>query len=568
MLCTQPFDLDLDSWIRTRLSPAVSSSAISSSSKPNMLSQLFAAASAVSPVRDGKKAPKSNVDDLEPPLQGRDGRDDCSATDSGYGTAPNSPGNDKSADASQENSERIEDSPACTARPIPLPLTGNAKLQQFKKEVNKATIDRFNDVVELLSEPLLSYLQKSKPRTRPCRMAIRLVVLGKTADDAKPCIVVLCDRRRSERVKRFFDKGLAKDVCKPEDPMLPSFDVHIFDYPPQTKAARVGVDVYGGAFYQSVNRSATTTCGTLIKLVAGDQIRFGTIGGIIKVTMPGGEYELYGMTAGHLTEGLLQDEESQSDDDQELSSSDEDDADVFDDNDASDLLASSMTRSSMENPDMWVKLGNSLLVAGGSRLQHHLDWELVENLSPSYYRPNQLPPAESHPRVRQRDLVKPLKSLGFHKARPVVVMSGSRGLRRGMLSSSLPSLLLLSPGQKFVQTHILTLDNDSEICEGDSGSWAVDETTLEVYGHVVASDIFGDTYVLPLLQTFDDIREHLGAVAVNLPTNVDIICKQLDNLNFNEPAVAVDYSALLEEDDAVSLSQNAHCPPRYSGYSP
>ena len=56
---------------------------------------------------------------------------------------------------------------------------------------------------------------------------------------------------------------------------------------------------------------------------------------------------------------------------------------------------------------------------------------------------------------------------------------------------------------------------------GDCGSWVVDELTCEVYGHVVASDAMGDTYVVPLNATLRDMEEKLAA-AVVLPTETDI----------------------------------------------
>lgn len=56
---------------------------------------------------------------------------------------------------------------------------------------------------------------------------------------------------------------------------------------------------------------------------------------------------------------------------------------------------------------------------------------------------------------------------------------------------------------------------------GDCGSWVVEPSTCEVYGHVVASDAMGDTYVVPLNATLRDMEEKLGA-AVYLPTEADI----------------------------------------------
>lgn len=56
---------------------------------------------------------------------------------------------------------------------------------------------------------------------------------------------------------------------------------------------------------------------------------------------------------------------------------------------------------------------------------------------------------------------------------------------------------------------------------GDCGSWVVNPSTCEVYGHVVASDAMGDTYVVPLDATLRDMEERLEA-AVFLPTEADI----------------------------------------------
>jgi hypothetical protein len=42
-----------------------------------------------------------------------------------------------------------------------------------------------------------------------------------------------------------------------------------------------------------------------------------------------------------------------------------------------------------------------------------------------------------------------------------------------------------------------------------------------VFGHVVATDISEDAYVIPLVDTFDDIKRCLGAVSVKLPTDED-----------------------------------------------
>ena len=60
------------------------------------------------------------------------------------------------------------------------------------------------------------------------------------------------------------------------------------------------------------------------------------------------------------------------------------------------------------------------------------------------------------------------------------------------------------------------------IVDGDSGSWVVDPISHEVFGHAVASDILGDVYVVPIRDTFDNIKQSLGVSEVTLPTEDDI----------------------------------------------
>jgi hypothetical protein len=52
---------------------------------------------------------------------------------------------------------------------------------------------------------------------------------------------------------------------------------------------------------------------------------------------------------------------------------------------------------------------------------------------------------------------------------------------------------------------------------GDSGAWVVDDITDEVYGQVVASDVFGGAYVVPINDIFEDIKVRLSLETVGLP---------------------------------------------------
>lgn len=51
---------------------------------------------------------------------------------------------------------------------------------------------------------------------------------------------------------------------------------------------------------------------------------------------------------------------------------------------------------------------------------------------------------------------------------------------------------------------------------GDSGAWVIDPVTNELYGHVVASDVFGIAYVIPIDDIFKDIKLRLSLKAIKL----------------------------------------------------
>lgn len=55
------------------------------------------------------------------------------------------------------------------------------------------------------------------------------------------------------------------------------------------------------------------------------------------------------------------------------------------------------------------------------------------------------------------------------------------------------------------------------ILPGECGSVVVDQETFEIYGHIIGSDGLGHAYVVPLRQTFDQIKTSFGAQNVSIP---------------------------------------------------
>jgi hypothetical protein len=71
----------------------------------------------------------------------------------------------------------------------------------------------------------------------------------------------------------------------------------------------------------------------------------------------------------------------------------------------------------------------------------------------------------------------------------------------------------VNPSSKSLADHIFP-----GVIDGDCGSLIVNQETLEVYGHVVASNPLGEAYVVPLRATFDQIGDALGAKELSLPS--------------------------------------------------
>jgi peptide-N4-(N-acetyl-beta-glucosaminyl)asparagine amidase len=78
----------------------------------------------------------------------------------------------------------------------------------------------------------------------------------------------------------------------------------------------------------------------------------------------------------------------------------------------------------------------------------------------------------------------------------------------GKLSGT-PTFIML-PGSGVVQ-ELWTIRDLSSIKDGDCGSWVVDSTTGNLYGHIVASSVKSDlTYIIPAKSVFDDIQSRFN----------------------------------------------------------
>ncbi|KAK4079068.1 hypothetical protein Trihar35433_173 [Trichoderma harzianum] len=531
--------------------------------------------------------------------------------DSGYGTAMPSP----------EQSQTVAAVCGASAIPIktvPFPLPNEKNLLLFKREAVPTTIARFNEIVPEIERLLVQYIRtanklfSSSTSYRP--MSIRYLVLGKSEADAKDCLVVFCPPSQCKRVKRFFDKHRAvKSLCEPPDLSAPSFRPVVKDLAPQLTVLQnndeaqestdsefsretpnlTSVEVH----CSSTPPSDKTLCGTPIRFIndAGEA-RNGTLGGIIKLVQSDG-FELYGLTAGHgvldwedsllpasAWDSMDDDDDSIDEDMRELLELESSDGSIsIPEPEAADSSPSQPEPKleEMKLSETWAfehsqKLGNIL-----PRPKHqskgsgqYLDWALIE-IDASNHQPNYYPSLNS----QYLELTAAEKRLTpAALGQPAIMIGGSQGCILGKISS-LPARIMLGHGQLFVDTYTLSLQ-DHTVCIGDSGSWVIDPLTYEVFGHVVATDMLGDVYVIPLQSIFDDIRTWHDAQSVNLPTPLDFETKLLSTSTEHQPPTALAYSpeeaptrspepmggpSVLNEGAPNSMFRSSEAPPPYYG---
>lgn len=479
----------------------------------------------------------------------------CRPPDSGYVTAS---GSGLTTGESSPKSPEVATADTINGSPIPFQFSIAGGLLPYDNPVDEATSQRFDDVVQRFEGPLVEYVRRNRKKHSP--IAIRLLVLGTSKENAKPWIVVFCDQKQAKRLNRFFAKDYVKQIYQRQ------FEVHVEGRAPLLRNLI--------AWTSMTSEANDTLCGTIITFDIGDRPTMkegenlvhtatltATLGGLVKVVHPDSTYSLYGMTAGHAAH-LRQDSvfslrEESSDDDDEGSS---EDGSEEEDNFTTTLHSSrilkragnsvapyAMTSENQGAPaftsaspkiqlDNWRPLGRVLSTGGDetSKSQDY-DWTLIK-VDDIRIRPNLLRAPSVNP-SRFGDLKVLSRPLKRAEKRSVVMQSGPQGPMPGNLSA-LPSKLLLGTGSRFVDTYMLTLDRQEskyssfysqlftetllDICDGDSGSWIVDETTLEVYGHLVASDGLGGAYIIPLRSSLEDMRTTFRADAVEFPSSIDV----------------------------------------------
>ncbi|KAK1729556.1 uncharacterized protein BDZ83DRAFT_36104 [Colletotrichum acutatum] len=406
-------------------------------------------------------------------------------TDSGY-SSPDDP-------VIFDSRERLQES---KPRPNGIPVKlGGRDLLRFKIAPDKSTRDRFSHVINQV-EPLLLARLKKKTGERIGLIAFRSMILGTTAENAHEHIVVLCPSQLLDTVNEFFEKTkIIKELCEPSD-QIPSISIIVEGREPRMMAQLLHSVMAMGPHPKSLDdihmlgTQSLSGSSLVVKDTMGIAI-IATCGGMIKVVDKTGKTILYGMTAGH----------------------------VF--NDANSQIAQGFANSSSpKSHDGWLTSGRVWKRDGLQEKGSDYDWALLAHEHIWHFGANRCRTRNSSGQPIEHVLTTEIGTFPPEViCQEVEMIAAPDSTKPGLLSCE-PTRILLGAGDAFTQAYILTLD-EGEVRSGDSGAWVVGSSSYDVFGHIVATDMFGDAYVVPLDQTFNDIQKSTGAISVQLASPQD-----------------------------------------------
>lgn len=382
--------------------------------------------------------------------------------DSGYASMENTP-DSSTTDHSQDFADGVT---IPSRRLFERKVT---KLRHFDKEIPQFTQHRFHDLHELFERPLCESLTKANVKCNA--ISVKLRVLGESEATAKPWIMILCDKAASKKIRQFFNQPQIKAEYHPPKPdsFLPSFKVLVCDRPPRLMA---GTEVYGDCDEKA------TMCGRIIRIGDAHRSRFATLGGVMKIVKPPGIIMLYGMTAGHILAqqplgnssfdqvGFCDEEGEEEYEEDEGFYSGEEEFELDDSTEGDEDVQGFATTGDRTRPvaqdthlgNLWPKIGCIYAASiEETGTEHNLDWALIDFDEPADCRANRLVILGSEEGAAS---TRPLKENGNPpedgSSRSVLLLSGTGGIKRGILSTSL-SFLMMRPAKAFTKTYTLVM---------------------------------------------------------------------------------------------------------------
>lgn len=326
------------------------------------------------------------------------------------------------------------DVPNSPSRKYPRKIPGTTDMWQFFHSIDEDTKEHYRrnraGIEGLLMEEVLAL------GLEPEAVMTRLLVVGKSEETARQRLVIICDPEAESAIRTLLTCDHMTPYLRPRNQSISRLEPYFIPVKPRMRSSCSDVDVCCDNTFVS---KQGTYCGAPITLMSGQQ-KLGqkrtwkaTSGGVIRVDRGNGEPELYGMTAGHSVEGLLQQGERQ-----------ESNAQVACEH---DILGSVLDPRKLPG------------VAAGQALPSH-DWALFEI---KIKMPNTAVPIVNEcPGVPENDAVHHI--LAAKRPRfedgvsdPVLLLSGTHGTQRGELSSN-SARIWIGHSRTFVDAYILELE--------------------------------------------------------------------------------------------------------------
>ncbi|KAF7940501.1 uncharacterized protein EAE98_000628 [Botrytis deweyae] len=420
-------------------------------------------------------------------------------------------------------------------------FSGKSKqLRTYKKQIPQLTLERFSDLREQYAETLNEFT-RGLPGCSSVLMSLK--VLGEDEQSAEPWIFIQCDKAISKKVKDFFKQPIIKIDFEPLQPddRSPRLRVLVCPLRPRPLAKylrsfakyldprrhdaqrndhqqhgpltnRISTPIYSRIDARFCGR---TICGMQVMNGSSHEVQQATIRGNIQVVDKNGKSKLYGMTAGHFLFPELygNDEQGTADDLSDESTEEDFQLELGSINDSlggkTQPLgkgARSARRGSICKSRIIGNLSDPSHTSFGN--ERNLDWALISFSQPYYDR---LPNLYQKKELCQHKYLAGIGGDTFSRPEITVALLTAHGPQSGLMSSSF-SYIMQPPGKVLIRTYLLSFpDCEHALHPGDSGAWVINLTSLEVYGHIIASDVFGRGYVVPIGDLLDDIKTHLSA---------------------------------------------------------
>jgi hypothetical protein len=334
------------------------------------------------------------------------------------------------------------------ARRVP----GTTNLFMFSNRIDEDTLKHYYRVRPIIEGLLIDELTASGFDAGT--VSTRLVVIGKTEEEATPRLIVFCELDAESIVRTLLTSEHVTPYLRPREQSVPRLEPHIVPRGPNLTSACLDISICCNNIFADEH---TTYCGAPVMLTSGcrglyqKRKRQATFGGVIRVDRGNGETDLYGMTAGHVVEELLMQERLQDSDGQ---------------------LPWEMHGWMCEHNIMGNVLDQNMLpgVAAGQAQPSH-DWALFNVTTP---RPNTVVPMASQHRgvsdyvAAHQILVAKRPKFEDETSDPVLLLSSIHGTQRGELTNH-HARIWIGQSKIFVNAYMLELEeghgrSNSSIC--------------------------------------------------------------------------------------------------------